>query len=333
MEKVEQTTWRELLSKLISTPQEKQRIAGKMGINALTLTRWATNKSSPRKENLIPLLDSIPQYRTAMIELIQKEFPHFFTLKKPQKDEVLEIPSVFYNRIFAALATSVPILRTQSICTLLLQQILTQVDPHRFGMTATISLCVSPREGQKVRSLREMLQRTTLYGEGIKDNRTQFLGTEALAGYALASRHAVIARNHEEILRMSPTQHYEWEESAFASPILLAGSAAGCLSLVSTQKNYFSQDFKKLLQEYIDLLALAFTEDEFYDLQDMQLGLMPPVAVQQSCIASFQERVKDCMLQKARANEPVQRRIAELLVWQQIEDELLHHASPLTEHE
>ncbi|HZR41340.1 MAG TPA: hypothetical protein VFB12_14555 [Ktedonobacteraceae bacterium] len=318
----EAQTWRELLFKLISVPQERQRIASRMGVNQLTLTRWATNRSSPRQENLVPLLDSLPQYRYVLVDLIKKEFPNFFSQSNERSEVLLEIPSAFYSRVFAALASSVPILRTQSICTLILQQLLVQLDPHRLGMAAIISQCVPPREGQKVHSLREVLQRSTLHWENAPENRTQLLGTESLAGYALVSGHAITIRNREEKLRMFPTHHRAWEESAFASPILLANSTAGCLYLSSTQQDHFSQEAKKLILEYVDLLVMAFVDDEFYNLQDIDLGLMPPGPVQQALIASFQQRVTDCMIEKARNQEPIPRRMAETMVWQELEDRL-----------
>src|SRR5689334_15322133 len=69
-------TWRELLRKIISDPQERQRIAEELHVNPITLIRWTTGKSRPRPDNLSPLLDSIPHYREQLQDLISKEFPH-----------------------------------------------------------------------------------------------------------------------------------------------------------------------------------------------------------------------------------------------------------------
>jgi len=67
-------SWRELLGKIIADSQERQRIANKLGVNPITLTRWVSNKSKPRPQNLRQLLDALPEYHSRMLELIAIEF-------------------------------------------------------------------------------------------------------------------------------------------------------------------------------------------------------------------------------------------------------------------
>jgi transcriptional regulator with XRE-family HTH domain len=73
----ERAEWRILLDKVISDPQERQRIAQTLGVRSATLTRWTTNKSNPRQDNLLALLDALPDYRQQLSDSMKKEFPHF----------------------------------------------------------------------------------------------------------------------------------------------------------------------------------------------------------------------------------------------------------------
>ncbi len=42
--------WRRYLGERISDPQEKQRLAGEMGVNPVTLARWASTGKRPRTD-------------------------------------------------------------------------------------------------------------------------------------------------------------------------------------------------------------------------------------------------------------------------------------------
>src|SRR5579885_2914117 len=120
-------TWRELLATLIADPQERQRIAEATGVSPITLTRWSSNKSNPRKDNLRPLLEAVAEYRQQLTELITKEFPDF--LKEfPEAETLMEIPSAFYARVLSAHTSSPPLLRASTICILILQQIVVRLD-------------------------------------------------------------------------------------------------------------------------------------------------------------------------------------------------------------
>src|SRR5260370_35507764 len=58
---VEQLSWREQLSKIISNPLERERIANEIGVRPLTLSRWISGESLPRPHNLRQLLNSLPK--------------------------------------------------------------------------------------------------------------------------------------------------------------------------------------------------------------------------------------------------------------------------------
>src|SRR5437660_6946814 len=174
----ESQTWRELLGQVISEPLERQRIADALGIHSVTLTRWVTNKSNPRPENLRALLNALPKCRQRLAELLKKEYPDIFNTL-PQEKIRGEVPATFYSRVLNAYTSIPPILRGSTISTLILQQMLGHLDPDREGMAIFVAQCVPPLPGQKVRSLRRTTGRGTAPWESQMDSQTQFFGAES----------------------------------------------------------------------------------------------------------------------------------------------------------
>src|SRR6266567_4947169 len=156
----EPETWRELLGQVTSDHQEKQRIADVVGVNPITLMRWATNKSNPRLDNLRPLLSALPRYRQQLARLIAVEYPHVLNAPPAVTEIAPEIPSAFYARVLNAHTTSPSLLRGSAVSILILQQLLEHLDPQQLGIVAVIVQCMPPSvPGGKVRSLRKTVGR------------------------------------------------------------------------------------------------------------------------------------------------------------------------------
>lgn len=322
MNEAQPQTWRELLATLITEPQERQRIAEAAKVSAITLLRWSANRSNPRKDNLRPLLDAVAEYKSQFTELIAKEFPDF--LKEfPETETLMEIPSAFYARVLSAHTSSPPILRASTICILILQQIVVHLDPRLSGLVALVVQCLPPAHGRKVRSLRLIQGRGTPPWTGLVENRTQFFGAESQTGMALQSGRAVAVQSQEIKSRLFPAHHTNVEKSAAVFPIIQSDRVAGCLCLASNLPGFFSQARLDLAKSYADLLVLAFEHNEFFDLQDVELGIMPASHLQQERIAMFQQRVTQHMIRAVQNGQPITRPKAELRVWQELEEELL----------
>jgi hypothetical protein len=319
----EPETWRELLGWIISDQQERQRIAETAGINPVTLIRWATNKSNPRLDNLRPLLSALPQYHQQLVRLIAVEYPQVLSATPVLTEITPEIPSAFYARIMNAHTSSPALLRGSVIGTLILQQLLEHLDPQQFGLIALIVQCMPPSvSGGRVRSLRKTVGRGTSPWHNI-EHTTCFLGAEAQVGRTLTTGRFTVIQSGEEKLRLFPSHYIEEIESAVTYPILLADRVAGCLGIISTRRHYFTQMRLDLIQCYVDLLALAFGEREFYPLQDINLGIMPPIMQQQSVLASFQQRVTQRLVEAAQNHQAITRTQVEQVIWWEIEEELL----------
>lgn len=315
-------TWRILLGKLIVDPRERQRVASMLGINPITLIRWTTGKSNPRSDSLRQLLRVFPEYRQQFIELIQVEIPDFFNEERVTEEPASEIPSAFYSSVLRAYTNSLPNLRP-SIRIIILQQLLTHLDPSYQGLAVSLCLCVPPEAGQSVRSLREVLGRANPPWHSHLENRTQFLGIESLPGSAVSDGRPIVVPNQSAKGVLFPTHVVEWEESAIAYPIFSANRIAGCLYLSSTLKNFFTEARQELVRGYIDLLVLTFEPHEFYTPAELELGMMPPYKLQQPYLKQFQLHVSQYM-KDMQAIHLVTRHDAEQTVLRQIETELLH---------
>lgn len=321
----EKQAWRDLLGKIIREPHERQKIADMAGINPVTLQRWANGKSNPREDNLRPLLDTLPQHRQELSELISREFPLFFHQAGKSGEEVEDlIPSPFYARVLHAYTNSPPILRASAVETLILQQIESQLDPQRLGISISVTQCVPAVSERKIRSLRIIAHRSTMATEQMMEHQTAFLGAESQAGYALSAGHPSIMQNKADMIRIFPAHHSAREKSAVAYPIIISNRAAGSLYISSTQTEYFSQRYLNLIECYIDLMVLSFEKDKFYDLSEIELSMMPSLPLQQDTLATFQKRVKQKMLLALQENKSLTRLQAESSVWQELEEELLY---------
>ncbi len=315
--------WRTLLGRVINDPHERLRIARMIGINNVTLTRWATNKSNPRLESLHRLVQALPPYRLQLIELIPEEFPEFLTEEMMVEEVVQEIPSAFYERVLQAYTSDLPLLRSSSIRITIIQQMLGHLDPIPAGLAVSVSVCMPPVADGMVRSLREDMGRGTSPWHSHLRNRIGFLAIESLQGYAVIEGHAVVIRNSEEKKRLFPTHVVEWEESAIACPLIKADRVAGCLYLSSPLQNYFLQTLQDVIKCYANLLILSFEPHEFFKVGQIALGVMPAHDVQQTYLRHFQQRVTQYM-RDMHDSKPFSRLEAEAKVLQDVEEELLH---------
>jgi hypothetical protein len=142
------------------------------------------------------------------------------------------------------------------------------------------------------------------------------------------SFHAVVHwlfKASEEGESLFPAQWFDFEKSAAATPIIRGGGegVVGCLLVSSTQKHYFSVARISLIERYSNLLALAFEHDEFFNLANIELHVMPSAAQQEPLLAEFRQRVLTIIVRAADNNQRLNTVQAEELAWQDIEEDLL----------
>jgi hypothetical protein len=315
-------TWREVLGDLITSNQERQRLAGILGVNPVTLTRWAAGESYPRQHSLGQLLDLLPpQHREAFLASIADEFPSFSPTLVLDAPIQTEIPSLFYASVLRTV-TSIPAnLRFESMCDLVLQQVLKHLDPNRVG----VACCMPPSRENEIQSLRECVGRGTPPWREKMEQDLMLLGAESLAGYALSLGRTVAIADLESGLSMFPASRGAWGKSAVAAPLLHLGKVAGCLIVESAQVDYFPPGRQTLIENYANLLISAFSDEDFYEPQRIRLQVLPSQTVQRSFLSGFRERFMNNLKRSASQGVSLTVTQAEQIAWQQVEEELLQY--------
>ncbi len=281
--------------------------------------------STPRSQHLRRLLSALPHYRDQLFDLISREDESALAgAGSAAFEEEDEIPSEFYARVFNAYAMTPQAQRSWSVTNLILQQALAQLDPHQTGMAITVVQCMSPSVDGKVNSLRERTGYGTSPWSMNLEPYAVFLGAESLAGYVASSCYPRVLQNSNEHQGIIPAHWVEWERSAAVYPIARGGKVAGCLLVSCTEPNYFSSTRQKLIQQYADLLVLVFELPEFYDLSQINLRVMPNYQRQAQYLSNFRQRVAECMTTELRKGHPLDLKQAEILIWQELEQELSH---------
>src|SRR5579863_495466 len=318
-------SWRDMLAEVIRDVHEKQRIAQALGVNPMTLTRWATNQSQPRFLHHKKLLDVFPvQHKQEFSALFAVEFPESRERSNEQSEEpVEEIPSAFYARIFSAYTSAPRGLRASSILSLILQQMLSHLDTDQEGLSISVALCTPPSPGHPVRSLHEYAGRGTAPFKSHLDLQPFFLGMEAMTGFVVTQCHELVNQNLREDVGIRPFIRTDWEESAMAYPLLFENRIAGCSLVASTRVNFFTPARRRLVQEYTNLMVLALNQGDFYEPSLVELRFMPSLRVQQPFFAQFSSRVMAIM--NRLAGQRITRTEAEVIAFQEIEEEILSH--------
>ncbi|TMF51217.1 MAG: GAF domain-containing protein [Chloroflexi bacterium] len=321
----ETQTWRALLAEVIQSPQERRRITAALGVNPLTLTRWIRNEATPRGPLQQRLLEVVPQLRPFLAE----ELGTFPSL--PDEVSPDAIPITFYNHVLDLYATSTDLQRCWSICSAVLYEVHRHFASSGVGLDISVVRCLAPYQGNIVRCLREYIGLGASPTREPMELRKRFFGAESLAGYVVQSCRSAAIDNLNEEQRL-PHQLPEKACSAAAAPILHAGRIAGCLLVASTEPDYFrSSALLDLLPIYARLLALAFDPEDFYEVQSIQLGMMPSVQVQNTHFATFQQRISSALKKAVADQHPISYLQAEQRAWWQIAEELLQlplHLSP-----
>jgi hypothetical protein len=322
----EPKTWRELLGQIINNPSEKQRIAHILRIHPVTLQRWTTSQTRPRKESLLPLLNALPQHRQQLIYLLAAEYPSFALDMTHAKDGEREIPSAFYARVLNALISNPPFSRSAAVINLILDHIVENLNIYYGGLLVALTQFVPPARGHFVRSLRSTFVRNTIFSSLEVEHYTLLLGAESQIGQATNACHPMTQHISEETPQSFLDCHRLKTGSKGSFPIIQANQAAGCLHVISPHTDFFTQHIQALLQNYAILLVLAFEDDDFYNLNQIALGVMPPCEQQHPYFARFQERVSQLLIQSSLNKELLTRSQAEIKIWQELEAELLYLA-------
>jgi transcriptional regulator with XRE-family HTH domain len=314
--------WRTQLGSILSDPSQRQALATRIGVNVVTLMRWVNGESSPRFQNLRSLLDALPEHHTTLLPLVIEAFPYFsHDLTTPGAPALeLSIPSSFYVLVLHTKAYLPKQLLFPSLSQLIVQQALEQLDPHRAGVLISVATCIPSSQGQ-VRSLLEHVGRGTF--PAADSLKPCFFGIESLVGSAVISNHIQVIQQLKDSHTFVHGSQAPWEESVATAPILHLGGTAGCLLVSSTQRDYFLPERLRLVEQYAELLSLAFSWEQFYRAEQMHLQVMPSPKQQWPSLAQFRQRVSRLMTRAASEHRSLTVLEAEQEVWQDLEEALI----------
>ncbi len=321
----ETSSWRELLRTIIGTSKERERLANEVGVTPITISRWANGNFEPRPQSLQRLIHVVPgEYREEFHALVAREYPH---LANPASFyEPPELSGEFFRRVLETRCTTSERQLYWTITQQILEHGVRHLDPERVGISITVVRCMPPGDDGEVHSLRENVGIGTPPWGSDFTARALFLGAESLAGYVVSSFHYENIDDLRVNRTFVPAYRMEHEVSSIAWPILMAGHIAGCLLLSSALPNYFNSEARRLLiSDYARLLSLAFTPDQFYPYEAIRLRRMPPEEVQKQIFGHFQNRVTALMVERLKAGERIEREVAEMTMWKQIEADLIDH--------
>jgi hypothetical protein len=317
----EPQTWRELLGVIVEDPQERLHVARAINVNQITLARWVTGISSPRLRSLRILLDVLPEQRERFMQLLALDYPELLHEDLQEEEELFQIPADFYARALETYTSNPSILRSSTLGSIILQQMLAQLDPHQVGLGIFIAQCMPPFAG-KVRSLRTISGRGTGVWRKI-EGLMAFHGIESQIGHAVQEQRQILTQSSEERENWYPPAIPD-VQSVAAFPIQMADRVAGGVSLLSIQAEYFSAERLNLLRAYTDILVLMFEQDEFYASSQIEMGVLPAFLAQQKILSGFQQRVKQRLVEATREGQLLPRPKAEMEIWQDLEHRMLY---------
>ncbi len=323
------SSWRDLLRDILNRPCERQRLFNTVNVQPITLQRWLQKSSKPRLANLLQVADALPEYREHFHELLRAEKGLLRNESgKNRQEPQLEIPATFYQRVLALRAEKQEHLRYWAMSSLLLRQIVEQMDGGQRSMAAWFSKCM-PLSGadQKVHSLRMCQAHSTIPEYNFLEHRSLFLGIEAAEGQAVSTFHPVMYLQQGEVgcpRSLSPVVPHV---SAAIYPILDLGRVAGALTIISLRPQDFSLPLRAhLFENYAALYSLALQSEDFYPPSEIALGGLPTYAVQQRYLIDFRHRVQRLMIISNQQGQPLSISDAEDRIWQELESELLRLA-------
>ncbi len=324
----EPTTWQELLGQLIAHPQERARLATELHIRPITLQRWVQGVSRPRIENIRLLIKFIPTDTYPLfLRLLLLDFPELLREEIPEERFSQQIPAEFYARALSNLALTPLSIYRQSMQELILQQALQHLDPDQHGLSIMLTVCVPPRPGRKVRSLREIGGLGTPPWPHHLEEKPRNLGLESLIGYAITHAHPCVINSRDEIT-FYPVQWSEHERSTAALPILRHGRITGGMVVSSARESFFTRPRLAVIADYAHLATCIFEPEESFDPLEIDLKIMPLYERQYPYFSGYLQRVSRKLLEMQTQGQPITLQQARRLVWQDLEDVLLQAVLP-----
>ncbi|HLZ59087.1 MAG TPA: GAF domain-containing protein [Ktedonosporobacter sp.] len=235
-------------------------------------------------------------------------------------EHTYNISSSFSTQVLTQLSSGPSPLERRSLQESILQQAFLQLDLGHYDVMTMLALCTPPSPRHGVRSLRGTLC-TGAPPPGETLDLKPYLGAESLVGQVVIRGQRIIIEDSQRSV-MVPLPRRAGHRSMAIYPLQWASGIAGTFTVASCRPSAFSPLHLQLLEQYAELLACTCEDKTFYIPGQMALINMPPISVQEPYLSYFRARVKTLCQQKEGQHHPITEAQAEVLVWQQIEEEL-----------
>ncbi|MBA2677749.1 MAG: hypothetical protein H0U76_05060 [Ktedonobacteraceae bacterium] len=318
--------WREVLNAHIQDVQQRQKIAQALGIHPLTLIRWASGISTPRRPQVLrDLADFMPEQREEVLQSMMEEFPLLQEVDSREPTSIKAASADISWKIVSLLTVTSPAMRFATLCDAILTEAINILDPHNMGIALLVAPFIPPSPGQQVRSLLVHTARGTGPWEPYLEQAAVFLGIESLAGQAVSTLSPAMDSHLFDDTAQAVRCNYFGNliQSAIAMPILHLGGVGGCLIALSTQPHAFSFLNQLDFRDLANLLALSFRPDYFYQPEQIDLAALPAYSAQKERLATYKPRLSRLLNNKdenVHSSSYVQ---ARRQAWTQIEKEIL----------
>ncbi len=331
----EELTWRRYLHEIVrrKSAAEKKQLYMAVQVTRAAFQRWRSGENTPDAAHISLLLQALPGEERERLQSLMLDDPKVRPLLPlemilPSEDLAPDkIPQRVYEEVLR-IARDTPD-RFWLLCSTILFRAISQIEtyPKQTGVEICVARCMPPRPDGKIRSLRVYAGQGTPPWRRDLHIKDGFLGAESLAGYAVIHRHGMMVPDRNATGMVAPVWR-EHENSCAAYPILREGCIAGALIVSCCAPDFFTREKLTLIENYADLIRLAFYDHEFYPASSIDLGLMPPWQIQRQFFCSFRQRVNEAYKHSLREERPLQELAqVEARVRESLEGELLQLAS------
>jgi hypothetical protein len=326
MPESEPEKWQVILCKTLENGAERERLSQALGINPITLLRWARGKSNPQRSYMARLIRAVqPEFRSDLHNALLEKYPDM--RKNFQEETVDNVPSFLYREVLRERGAIIEHLHPWQLSGKIVDEALRWLDPHNLGMAITPVLCMPPDSTGMVKTLHEQGGRGTRPWPSDLDYMSIFLGSNSLAGNVVQRGRPEKVddiKNEQLIPCFSfPNTRDVKEVSAAAWPLHYEGRIAGCLLAASTQVGHFIPERMKLLEHFAGLYALLLPTNTFYSSTAIHLHWLIEGDLQRDHLRGFRAEFSELMTSSRNAGKPLKHVEAELQAWQRVEEQLI----------
>jgi hypothetical protein len=289
MEK-ENDRWRAMLKVQLDhlDTDQKNALAAQVDVDVVTLTRWANGKNSPRSDKAIrDLALALPTLRSAL----QDAFFDAFVVD-PDNQNLLQIPASYLLGFIRSRASTAPSYSFYAISRDVFQSMASQLSSGLEGLMLFFAQCVEPDEHNEITALHVQVPG---HGTGIWKRqaiRSFYVSSGSLCGLSVSENRPAFYPEEASFIHNVPLLHSSRVDSAGAFPVPFNGRVAGALFVATTEKHFFTNARRLLIEDYAAAFALSLPDHQFYDPKQIRLKSIPSDAHQLELLQWLRHRVE-----------------------------------------